>query len=654
MAIIAQRAADVRINEKDLSSFLVSNSTASAALVVVSNQGPAGDPVLCTSADQFLSRFGQPNAKISFDHYSAVKFFEEGNSLWAVRAVGADARTACAIAKVNASGNTVIAQISGGLADPENPAWGDLVSVGETPLFLVYAKNGPGSYGDNLAVSIESSNLEKPQGLAATTLPSDGFIEDGTYRYVVTAVSKTIPGTTATETIASDPFSLTISGGGATARASLTWTAVAGAAGYHIYKEETVGGEEQFSLLARVGAATPAYIDDGSVELDSTIQPAIVSGDLGAPASVFTLHVYDTEQSSTSPVESMVVSLKDITDETGVQMEIESKINPYSTYINAQSNWASIFVEPTIKNTTVVSLKGGTSGTAPTSSQIMSAWNKFLDKERYIVDVLIGSGRTSVAVQKHMELIARTRGECVAFLDVPSAAQTAQAAVDWRNIDLNINSSYAALFGPDILVIDPVSSRTLYIPPSGAMAALYARTSRLAAPWFSIAGLNRGLINCLAPRYSYDDGQSTAMYAAQVNYIRKFLGRGIALWEQSTLSNKASALQFLNVRQLLNILKRAMYSYLLYNLQEPNDEILRRQIQFALEQYLDTIQQARGISSYRVDVGDVLNTPSYVNSGILRIACVIVPILAVREIQLSIVLNKEGVELSEDEVAAIA
>lgn len=33
---------------------------------------------------------------------------------------------------------------------------------------------------------------------------------------------------------------------------------------------------------------------------------------------------------------------------------------------------------------------------------------------------------------------------------------------------------------------------------------------------------------------------------------------------------------------------------------------------------------------------------------------VIIPILAVREIQLSIVLNKEGVELSEDEVAAVA
>ena len=113
-------------------------------------------------------------------------------------------------------------------------------------------------------------------------------------------------------------------------------------------------------------------------------------------------------------------------------------------------------------------------------------------------------------------------------------------------------------------------------------------------------------------------------------------------------------MQFLNVRHLLNIVKRSLYDSLLYAMQEPNDAILRRQTKFRIEQFLTTIVEQRGLQEFTVDIGNTLNSAAYVNSGVLRIAIVLLPILAIREIQLSLIVSKAGIELSESEISAMA
>jgi phage tail sheath protein FI len=136
--------------------------------------------------------------------------------------------------------------------------------------------------------------------------------------------------------------------------------------------------------------------------------------------------------------------------------------------------------------------------------------------------------------------------------------------------------------------------------------------------------------------------------------MRKFIGQGIPLWEQQTLYAKSSALQFLNVRVLCNVIKRSVYQFLIYGLQEPGDDILSRQLKFGLEDYLRTVQNARGIKSFRVIITPTNNPPALVNSGILNIGVYIVPILAVHEIQLTLMIGKDSLEISETELAALA
>ena len=641
MSILTRRASDVRINEVDLTSSIIGNSNATAALAVVSAQGPT-TPTFYSSFDDFTFDFGNPDAMVSYDHYMAQDYFKEGNSLWAVRAVGTGAKFSGLVIKNSSSGDTSIAGITGGVVDPDDPQWTSIVSGGDVALYQITPKRGPGSYGDNLAVSIESQSLTQVGTVSTTLSATGGTLSAATYNYQVAAIGP------AGEALASAIASRVVASG-TTNKITLTWASIVGAYGYYIYGR--IGGS--LYRIGTVGAATLTFEDTGVVTPDINHPPITNPSNLPTPTGVFTLKVYDGSQSLTSPVESFTCSVNEQVDETGAQMEATQRINPFSRYIRIASNIVTIIPTPEVKSViTPVKATGGASGSAPTTADINNAVNVFVNKELYVIDVFIGSGRASVSVMQNLKYLARSRNDAVAFLDVPSASQQHQAAVDFRNLTLNLNSSFAALFCSDLLESDPINGKALYVPPSGAMAALYARTSRIAQPWFSIAGLNRGLLDVLGIRYTYDDGQATRLFQSQINYTRKFVGRGIPLWEQSTLYNKNSALQFLNVRFLCNILKRSMYDYLLYGLQEPGDDILRKQLQFGLEEYLKLVKATRGISSYRVVITDVNNPPALVNSGILAVSVVIVPILAVREIQLTLVLSKQGLQVTEAELAA--
>lgn len=645
MGVLTKRASDVRTNEVDLSTSLSGVSACTGAMVLVGSSGFAG-PRFYSNPDDLLFDYGNPNAAVSYDIYCALDYLREGNALWVNRIVGSGAKYAAAVIKLNNQLRTEVAGLTAGVADPSNPDWGTYTSNTETPLFLVTPARGQGSHGNNIQVEIEAGNLDVVSGLNGTTSSTGGQLVAGNYEYVVAAIASN-----GNETLASAPLSIIIGSATTTNVVTVSWSTVTGAIGYKIYGR--VSGNQYF--IAQVGSATTSFQDNGLITPDATKSPITSAAQLPAANPLFKLKVYDTTVSLTVPVESFNCSLVEQTDDTGAQMEITQRVNPFSRYIRVQSNINSLLSTPVLYSAVRASLKGGASGAAPTSADINAGWSKFLNKELYTIDAMINSGKTSVVVQKYMDYVAQTRNDCVAYLDAPSTRQKAQDVVDYRNLDLNLNSSYSVLLAQDLQQSDPINGKILYVPPSGAIAGLLARTFKSTQPWFSTAGLNRGLLNgtTLGIREAYDDGQATLVTLANIAYIRKFIGRGIAFWEQNTLLNKSSALQYINIRVLCNIIKRASYNYLIYSLQEPNDDILRKSIQFALEQYLDIVKAGRGISNYRVVIDGTNNPPALSNSGVLAVAIIITPILAVREIQLTLVIGKEGLEVDEKTLASL-
>lgn len=637
MSILQQQASDVRTQEINLSQVITSASSSVVGQIIVSNQGPT-TPTLFTNAQDYLNTYGNPNAQISFDVYCALDYFKEGNQLWGLRVAGAGAMYAAILLYVDNGGVAHLLPIAAGVPDPTNPNWSALVPTGGTALALFYGNKGPGSYADSLAISIQSTNAATPTSVTVVSASTGGTLPAATYAYQVASIGAQ------GETLASNAVQVVIAGAGTTNANTIGWNLDPNAIGYKIYGRTTAG----IGLITQVGAAVNSFVDTGGVTVDTTKLPITSPANLPPPSPVFNVNVYDMSANASVPVEPFDCSLADNIDGNGLETELEERINPYSQYIQVTSNVASLVgTLPTIGNVAQTTMTGGNSGAAPTSFAISAAWNSFNNKQLYGINLLLNSGHSDPTIQLAMDTLAQARGDSVGLLDVPSASQTFQAAIDYRNLSLNLNSTYSALFCPDVLEADAINGKQQYVPFSGWAAALCARTDRVANPAFSPAGLNRGLVSVLKTRYTYDDGQATSLFKAQVNYTRTFIGQGIALWEQQTLAAQQSALSWLSVRRITNVIKTSLYQFLIYSLQEPNDDFTGRQIVTSCSQYLQLVQNARGISSFGVASDASNNTAGMFNSGIRTVTVVIVPQIPIHEIDLQVVISKQGVSFTE-------
>lgn len=368
----------------------------------------------------------------------------------------------------------------------------------------------------------------------------------------------------------------------------------------------------------------------------------------------FDLQVYSKENLN-SPLESFKVSLIKQLDGNGNQMYIEEVVNnsaSKSKYIRVKYNVLNEYFLDEMSN--IVWLNGGSDGALPTNAQIMSGWDDFADPEQITVRLLINAGYTNVAVQQKMVSIASNRKDCFAILDMPSDKQNATDAANYRNYELNINSSYGAIYTPDLLITDEDSGEQLYVNPSGYVAGQYCYTDKSFASWWAPAGLTRGVIpNVQGIRVKYSEGHRDLLAQSQVNYIREMPGKGYPIWEEYTLQAKASALQNVHVRRLCITIEVAITDFLQYNVFDPNDAEMRSGLVLAIEDYLIQVQTGRGLQVINGKNGflvqcDENNNPAYLlDQGICVVDVYIKPISVAKFIKLNVILTKLSAEFSE-------
>lgn len=635
MVQLVSRTAGVRIIEINLNQVLTSSSSGIACFPIISKQG-SSVPKFFTNGDDFQAEYGTPDPTISNTIQSALNFFTEGNQVWAIRVAGSGNLTSCVLMYTDQSQLTKFRSV--GIVNPTSKDLNTLVSGNEVAIALFYANRGPGSYANSYAVSIASNLVSVPSGILGTSSNTGGSLASATYKYKVSALSA------AGESLGSNDVTIVVSGlSNPTAQNMLSWNPVEGAIGYRIYGRVT---GTSYGLIAQVGAATYFYTDTGAIVPDTRARP-VTDPALAPSSDEFVVSVWDNTNPTGLALETWTCTLSANVDSSGIQTELEDRINPFSQVIQVVSNAAALYTLPLITPVARTALGGGNSGAAPTSYQVVQALQVFKNKQLYNTNIFVNAGLTDPVIQAALDSLSQTRGDAVSLLDVPSDMQDSQRAIDYRNLSLNLNSTYSALFSPDLLQADLVNGKQVYIPPSGWAAALCARTDRVANPAYSIAGLNRGVLNVLKTRYRYDEGQSNALYNAQVNYSTTIVGQGIALWEQKTLAANDSALSWLSVRRITNVIKTSLYSFLLYALQEMNTDTVRRQLVSSCKGYLDALQNADAIYSSTVVCDKSNNTAVTANAGVLVLSVVIVPQIPIHEIQLDVIISKQGVSFSE-------
>ena len=358
----------------------------------------------------------------------------------------------------------------------------------------------------------------------------------------------------------------------------------------------------------------------------------------------FVLEIY--EGSSTVASEVYRATLRDKLDGYGTQLNIETQLEEAKSIVRVRVNreHPKYLVNDGLRlvNSVITGdLTWGNDGDLTTIDDIIEGWDSFADVEEVTVTLLINAGYANPAVQLKMLDLAETRGDAFAILDLPSNSQATQAAVAYRRNSLNANTSFGALYGPDLKILND-DNVSIWCPPSGFVAACYARTDRVAADWFAPAGVTRGKILANGVRQVYKQGDRDVLDQNQINFVRTMPSYGLVLWSQETLQAQASALSNIHVRRMLNSMMASLKIAALAGVFEQNDKTLRLQLTAIAEAILGPIKRGRGLYGYEIICNNSNNTPELEASGDVILDVYVDPMMIAKRIHLNAIVPRTG------------
>jgi hypothetical protein len=280
--------------------------------------------------------------------------------------------------------------------------------------------------------------------------------------------------------------------------------------------------------------------------------------------------------------------------------------------------------------------------------------------EAYDFNLLICPGFTSGIVIGQALQFCESRGDVLFLVDPPFGLRP-QQVIEWHNgmlysdLAQAIDSSYGALYWSWLQINDSFNGGTIWVPPSGHVAGVYANTANVAEQWFAPAGTNRGRLTApIAIEYNPSQGDRDALYGSgnAVNPIVNFVQEGITVFGQRTLQRESSALDRVNVRMLLIFLKKNLSQVLRQFLFEPNDSTTRAQVLAIINPFLGDVSARRGLTAFNVICDETNNTPDRIDDNELWVSVFIQPTKAVEFISLNMVLMRTDASFSATEVLA--
>lgn len=304
-------------------------------------------------------------------------------------------------------------------------------------------------------------------------------------------------------------------------------------------------------------------------------------------------------------------------------------------------------------------LSGGVNSGALGTSEFLTGFDLFEDKDAVEIDFLIAPGMTTTADQTTVvnDLVATAqslRKDCVVYAspardDVVNVLSTSTATTNVvATANTFTNSSYLFMDNNYLKTYDKFNDQFIFIPAASSSAGISAATDLNRAAWFSPAGSRRGqYLGITALAYSPDKTQRDTLYKADVNPIANIPGQGTILFGDKTMLGRPSAFDRINVRRLFLILERAIGRAAQQALFEFNDEFTRAEFVNIVEPVLREVKGRRGITDFRVVCDATNNTAAVVDRNEFIANIFIKPARSINFITLNFVAVRTGVEFEE-------
>lgn len=689
--------------EIDLSAVVPTLPTTEGAIAGVFRWGPVDEVVTIGSEQDLLNSFGKPSNFNAETWFSAANFLAYSQVLHVVR--GADVINSTGNACHTAVANTAVMAGNVFVFNVKNRADYDVKSesfAAQGP-DIAYIAKYPGLIGNSLKVSVcdsanayqanidvvgnasvnssinvsslaissggantitiritaaDTSNASAAADLMANVLGTyvNAVIQVGD----VLSVGNNDTGKFTSKISAIGAISKNVTAGTANLVISLAnkvflksnWTANTFTRNWEYYQNvDRAPGRSQYytSLVAQGQANTSANDEIHVVVVD---QKGEFSGVPGQVIEVF-------------EAMSRAINGKTMDGATNYYKTVINRGSKYMWWANDRAGAASANADLLASSTNNLPLSllfaGGTNGSTEDSvsaSVVMTAYDQFKDDQIPISLILAGkakgsNGGTQIA-NYIIDNICLVRKDCMVFVspdkdDVVGASAVGSESdniISFRN-GLT-SSSYGVLDSGYKYQYDRYSDIYRWIPLNGDIAGLVARTDRDRDPWFSPAGLQRGIIkNVIKLAFNPNQTNRDKLYPQSVNPVVTFPGEGTMLFGDKTLQNFASAFDRINVRRLFIVLEKAIARMARLQLFEFNDEFTRAQFVSIVEPYLRDVQGRRGIYNFRIVCDETNNTPEVIDTNRFIGDIYIQPAKSINFILLNFIATRTGVDFDE-------
>jgi phage tail sheath protein FI len=227
----------------------------------------------------------------------------------------------------------------------------------------------------------------------------------------------------------------------------------------------------------------------------------------------------------------------------------------------------------------------------------------------------------------HCEL----QGNRMAILDSPPG-MTPQQIKEWRSDVAMYDSQFAAFYYPWIKVDNPAGTngdREMFIPPSGHVAGVWARTDDTRGVWKAPA--NDTIRGCLDIERAITKNEQGLLNPIGINCIRPFGTRGIRIWGARTLSSD-SDWRYINVRRLFNMIESTILDGTQWAVFEPNDVKLWEGVNRTLTGFLTGLWKSGALfgasadQAFYVKCDGETNPPESIDEGKLVVEVGLAPV----------------------------
>jgi phage tail sheath protein FI len=250
--------------------------------------------------------------------------------------------------------------------------------------------------------------------------------------------------------------------------------------------------------------------------------------------------------------------------------------------------------------------------------------------------------------------LVELRKDCVAFLSparqsvVNVQSSNTQTTNVKDSFDTLPSSSYVVYDSGYKYMYDKYNDVYRYVPLNGDIAGLCANTDRVADPWFSPGGYNRGNIRgAIKLAFNPQQAERDILYKARINPVVDFPGQGVVLFGDKTALTRPSAFDRINVRRLFLVLEKAIATAAKFQLFEFNDEFTRAQFRNLVEPFLRDVQGRRGIFDFKVVCDTTNNTGEVIDRNEFIGDIYIKPARSINFITLNFIAVRTGVAFSE-------